>query len=332
MSDLRERLELESHRVSLAPGADERMFERRDRRDRRRRFGTVALGLALVVAVVALVVTTLPRSSQRHRVPASPTSVIGTYTTRLLDLDPDVSRLGLKGEYVVRFDEDGEITLSGPLRTEDLPLPLSTFSATDREFVTDLLVGKGCAAEGTYRWSIRNGLLTLVPVADPCELRSVILATRPWVLATPRPAADVLQGDWVATFTCETIVRAVQRAPVPSHDERFWLRVQARELGSPDPADPCVGTPPPLSHTFRFSDGRLQIFDPPGVLGFDGIYEITGDLLTLRDRGQDNIEGTAYRVAFHIEGDRLTFDLLGRGGTDPFFVGAWESAEFVRVR
>jgi hypothetical protein len=82
---------------------------------------------------------------------------------------------------------------------------------------------------------------------------------------------------------------------------------------------------------FRFTDGRLLIFDPPHLQeGFDGWYAIHGHVITIRDGGTRNIEGR-YRVAFRIDGDTLTFHLLGRGASDPFFVAAWETAAFIRT-
>jgi len=212
MSDLRERLERESLRVSLAPNAQDRMFERGERLDRRRRAGTIAFGLALLVAVIVVVVTTLPRAQE----PAAPSPT------------------------------------------------------------------------------------------------------------------DALQGRWTATFTCEEMVRAVEHADVNPQLEKFWRRDQARVLGSDDPNDPCAADPPPLTYTFMFRDGRLQIFDAPtGSEGFDGRYELDGDVMKVSDAG-NNIVGT-YRVAYRLGAGTLSLDLLGRAGRDAFFVGAWESGEFRRT-
>jgi len=82
---------------------------------------------------------------------------------------------------------------------------------------------------------------------------------------------------------------------------------------------------------FRFADGRLQIFDPPDLSeGFDGSYVIRADVITIADGSERNIDGR-YQVAFRIEGNRVSFDLLGRGASDAFFVATWESAPFVRA-
>jgi hypothetical protein len=43
---------------------------------------------------------------------------------------------------------------------------------------------------------------------------------------------------------------------------------------------------------FRFTDGRLLIFDPPHLQeGFDGWYAIHGHVITIRDGGTRNFEG-----------------------------------------
>lgn len=53
-------------------------------------------------------------------------------------------------------------------------------------------------------------------------------------------------------------------------------------------------------------------------------------MITIRDGGTRSIEGR-YRVAFRIDGDTVTFHLLGRAASDPFFVAAWETAPFIRT-
>ena len=128
MSDLRLRdeLERESHRVSLPPHASERMFERRDRRDRRRRAGVVVVGLALLAGVIVIVLSAAPRGEEEPR-PAAPTGVVaGTYEARLPPRDPDVTRLGLAGIYELRLGADGTVRMMSP-RDVDLPGAPVTF-------------------------------------------------------------------------------------------------------------------------------------------------------------------------------------------------------------
>ena len=331
MSDLRLRdeLERESRRVSLPPHASERMFERRDRRDRRRRAGVIVVGLALLGGVIAIVLSAAPRGEEGPR-PAAPREVAGTYEARLPARDPDVTRLGLAGMYELRLGADGTLRMMSP-RDVDLPGHPVTFSIEDDVFTTDFLVSDGCEVEGRYRWSGDDQALTLTPLDDPCDLRTALLAAEPWTLITPLPLTDPLQGDWTATFTCEEMVVAVERAPIPPDGMAFFRRHMSQDLGSPAPNEPCAGTPPdPITETLRFVDGRLQIFDQTGAVGFDGGYELRGDVLVIRDALTRNIVGS-YRLAIEIRPGALVFRLLGHAAKDSYFTGTWEVAPFVRV-
>lgn len=326
---LRDALQGESRRASLAPGAAERMFDRRDRRDRRRRVAAVVESLALVVGVLALVLTTLPGDGRDRQDVMGPSAVAGRYMTRLSDLDTDVARLELAGRYELHLSSDGSLTVLSPPDV-DMPGPPIGFTVTGSRLTTDLLLGQGCEAPGTYRWSRDGETLTLEPIEEPCELRSVILGTRAWVETTPLPSADALQGEWRATFTCDEMAATVEAAQVTRHDEAFWRRANAEALGSPDPDDPCAGSPPLRMYTLRFSGDRLQIFDQGPSEGFDGRYKLDGDILTIRDPRSRNIKG-AYRLVVEIGEKELTFQLVGRGATDPWFLSTWQVAPFVTI-
>jgi hypothetical protein len=329
MTDVRlqDELERESHRVTLAPGAVERMFERRDRDERRRRSATTVVGLALAAGVVALVFTSLPgRNGDRETVPGR-AAVAGTYEARLPSRDPDVGRLAVGGWFHLRLTEDGVLELNGPWDV-DLPGPPQRFSVTEGELATDLLVGFGCETEGTYRWTLADGELTLSPLDDRCELRSVLLATKAWTAIDPGPPPDALQGDWTATYTCEETVAAVDRSDATRAAIANWRRANAERLGSPDPTDPCAGSTALLSSTLRFTGDRLLIFDGRPE-GFDGRYELDGDFLTIRDPRTGNINGE-YQLRVEITPDAIAFELLGEGAADPWFTATWEVAPFVR--
>jgi hypothetical protein len=331
MSDvrLRDQLERESHRVSLPPGAAGRMFERSARRERRRRAGTMVIGLALAASVVALVVTSLPGRDRERKLITDASAVAGTYETRLPSRDPDVARLNVGGFYDLTLTADGTFELNGPWDI-NLPGPPTTFSVAGDEFTTDLLVGFGCETEGTYRWSLDQGQLTLTPLADSCDFRSVLLGTRPWTAVDPGSAPDALQGDWTATYSCEEIVAAVERSESPPDFLDEWRAAYVELLSSPDEDDPCAGSPPPLSTTFRFTGERLLIFDGRPE-GFDGRYDLDGNVLTIRDPRSSNIQGE-YQVRVTFGDDVLRFELLGDAAAEPFFTGAWETAPFVRRR
>ncbi|HEU4356755.1 MAG TPA: hypothetical protein VFT27_14295 [Actinomycetota bacterium] len=326
---LRDALEREGRRVSLAPGAAERMFERRDRRDRRSRIAAIVESAALVVGVLAIVLATLPGRDHERQVVMGPAAVAGTYGTRLLDQDPDVARLALAGRYELRLSSDGSLIMLSPPDV-DMPGPPIAFTVTGARFTTDLLVGQGCDAPGTYRWSRDAGSLTLTPLDEPCEVRSTILATQPWLETSPPVSTDALQGQWRATFTCDEMVATVETAPVSRHDEAIWRRANAEAFGSPDPEDPCAGSPPEPTYTLRFAGDRLQIFDNGPAEGFDGHYRLDGDILTIRDPRSRNING-AYRLQVRVGEGTLTFTLIERGATDPWFLSTWQVAPFESI-
>jgi hypothetical protein len=286
------------------------------------------VGLGLAAAVVAAVVVALP---QRER-PADvlgPDAVAGRYVTRLPARAPDVERLGLAGRYELRLGADGALTLVGPFDV-GMPGPPISFGVEGRTFTTDLLVGQGCDSPGTYRWSLEDGLLRFTPVDDRCDVRSTVLATRPWSAVAAAAPGDALQGEWTAAYPCKDMVAAVVRAPVSPHDEAFWRHANAERYGSPRADDPCAGSAPEITHTLRFAGDRLQIFDDGPAEGFDGRYRLDGDVLTIRDRRTRNIDG-GYRLRVDIGGDSLSFTLLDRGASDPWFVSTWQVAPFVRV-
>jgi RNA polymerase sigma factor (sigma-70 family) len=329
-------LEAESQRVDLPADTARRVLERGRRRARNRRAAAFGIGALLFVVVVAVIRAAAPSREPQPAVPTpaptSPGSVAGSYSVRLPDTDDEVQRFGLEGRYSMELTRSGDLLLGGP-REFDLSGDPITFDVERGRFTTDLMVGERCDTSGRYRVTLTEGILTLTPQDESCDPRRVLLASAPWTAARSAPPADPLEGDWIATFTCDQMLRAVHRAPVGGQMEAYWRRSVAVQRRSDDFDDPCGRSDTPVGYKFRFDHGRLLIFDRDlqGDLpeGFDGRYEIDGDAITISDGEYDNILGR-YRVAFRIEGDQVMFDLLGRGGRDPFFVGAWESAPFVR--
>jgi hypothetical protein len=198
-------------------------------------------------------------------------------------------------------------------------------------FSTDALVGTECDAPGLYRPRLEGGTLTFEVVSDGCELRRVLLASSAW---TPMVDAtsDPLEGDWITTFSCARMVRTVRTAPVSPADRDFWAANVSGFRGPPEdapdePPDPCATLPETMTFTLRFLNGRLWVFDGGTLVeGFDGTYDLLGPrVLEFGDR----VDGP-FRARFDVDGDRIAFDLVGRGGRQPFFVAAWESATFVR--
>jgi hypothetical protein len=336
MSDLRSVLEREGKRVALPPDAADRMFERGRRRQRNRKVGALGMGILLLLAVLAIVRSSLPeghRPEPARPRPITARSIAGTYTVRLPASGEQVVRLGLEGRYSMQLKPDGSLVLVGPHKV-DFPWNPATFDVSEGVLTTDAFVGtadpdQGCRTRATYRVERGVGSLMFTPIEEPCRFRVTILATSLWTAVSSQPSGR-FQGDWTTTFSCERMLRAVQRAPIAPRDEQFWLRHSA-ELG-PDPNDPCSGAPDPITFTLRFDRGRLLIYGPDGSMGFDGGYEVRGDIMTIGDARRDNrgnINGS-YDLRFRLHKDRVSFQLLGRGATDPFFVATWQSAPFVK--
>jgi hypothetical protein len=325
MGELQQQLERESERFTLPPGAEERMFERGRRRDRNRRLATIGVGAVLFLAVVAIVRSALPSGDEPKPAIPTPNAVAGTYTTELDRHEDDaVRRLHLDGEFELRLERDGTMQLSSP-RGYDVPGAPVTFTLEDGVITTDALVGTECDSRGSYRVRLEAGALSFEPVDESCELRRVILASHPWTLVDER--RDRLEGEWTATFSCERMVRTVRAAPASLAHEELWLRTMSEELASSDPSDPCATDPPPMTFTLRFSNGHLWIFDGPDFSeGFDGDYVLVGRNVV---RFGDRIDGP-FRARFDLQGDRISFDLVGTGASQPFFVATWESAPFLR--
>jgi hypothetical protein len=333
MSDLRSLLEREGERVALPPDAADRMFERGRRRERNRRVRALGVGAVLFLATLVIVRSSLPNAHRPEPVgprPITARSIAGTYTVRLPASDGRVRRLGLEGPYSMQLKPNGSLLVIGPHKV-DFPWNPATFDLSHGVLTTDAFVGtsdpdQGCRAPATYRVERGAGFLTFTLVEEPCRFRAAILATGPWTAVSNR-ASGRFQGEWTATFSCERMVRTVHGAAIAPRDEASWSQGSG-ELGS-DPKDPCRGAPDPITFTLRFDRGRLLIYGPDGSEGFDGGYEVHGNIMTIRDAGTDNINGS-YELRFRLNNDRVSFQLLGRGATDPFFVATWESAPFLK--
>jgi hypothetical protein len=331
MAELHDLLERESERFTLPPGAEERMFERGRRHERNRRLAAIGLAAVLFLAVLAIVRSALPGGDEpRPATPVTPESIAGTYAVELSRDDADIRRLNLHGRFEMRLERDGDLLLTSPRGFDLRGIPI-TFSIDRGVFSTDALVGTECETPGHYRPRLESGTLRFVALDDPCELRRALLSSQTWTTVIDT-ASDSLEGDWTATFSCEQMVRTVRNAPVSPADRDFWAANVSGFRGAPeqasdDPPDPCASLPEDLTFTFRFSNGRLWIFDGGNLTeGFDGRYELLGAHVL---RFGDRIDGP-FRARFELEGDRITFDLMGRGGSQPFFVATWESAPFVK--
>jgi hypothetical protein len=187
MDDMGARLERESERVTLAPGAETRLFERRRRRERNRRAGALVVGLSVTVAIAvfalqgASVVDDGGQTGFGSPSPGANNAIAGSYTTRLPGTDPSVSRFGLGGSYTMRLRPSGILLLSVPPRFQPEGLSSILFRLSGNLFTTNAFTNLDCRnAVGTYRWSLENGVLRFDPVDESCEIRRVLFSSRPW--------------------------------------------------------------------------------------------------------------------------------------------------------
>jgi len=187
MDDIRERLERESERVTLAPGARARMLERRRRRERSRRASALAVGLSvtLAIGVFALQGARVVRDGGETDLgtpgPGANDAIAGTYTTRLPVSDPDISRFRLEGSYTMRLRPSGVLLLSVPPGFEPQGTPSILFRLSGNLFTTNAFLNFDCRhAFGTYRWSLQDDVLEFVPVDEPCEVREALFSSRVW--------------------------------------------------------------------------------------------------------------------------------------------------------
>jgi hypothetical protein len=149
--------------------------------------------------------------------------------------------------------------------------------------------------------------------------------------STAAAAADPLTGEWRQQYTCADVVRTLQKAGFAEVLPK--LLVDSQLAANPSSAHLCSEreAKAKVERIARFQDGHVLFFDPPNQeLGLDATYNMVDDhTFSANDAGQ-NIDGT-YTFRWHIQGDRLTFKLVGRAARDPYFVAAWEAAPFHRA-
>jgi hypothetical protein len=133
----------------------------------------------------------------------------------------------------------------------------------------------------------------------------------------PTTPADPLEGEWRAEFTCEDMVKTLER--VGKAEFAPDLLVQDWGIDDrPSKADPCATVREPREIVVRFGGGRLVLF-VNGEIGDDNPYTVVDDTFILPPD---------LHFRFQIDGERLTVDNLE---DDPGYVSAWEVAPFERV-
>jgi hypothetical protein len=189
MPDFRQNLERKSERFELAPGALDRLFERRRRKQRGIRIRAAVLALVVAAAGTWGAISGL-RDIGTERRPATQTPrpesyplIAGTYTVTLTNDDPLVRANGLAGTYTMWLLPDGVMLLSVPKgggREGQLPSGIS-FRLSGDQFTTNAFVNLTCAdTDGAYRWLLRGNRLTLTPLQEPCDVRAAVFGSRPW--------------------------------------------------------------------------------------------------------------------------------------------------------
>jgi hypothetical protein len=192
MSDVRRALERAGEHFELAPGGLDRFLDRRSRRQRNRRVGTVLVALVIGTAGIGGTVIALRGLGDQTRPATTPSigptpqrypQIAGTYTLTLSKDDPRVQELGLAGRYTMRLLPDGVMLLSVPEGFGgEGPSPSGiSFRLSGNQFTTNAFVNFTCPGSvGAYRWQLRGSRLTVTPLEEECEIRQVLFSLEPW--------------------------------------------------------------------------------------------------------------------------------------------------------
>ncbi len=134
------------------------------------------IGLVALVAIV-LIAAACGGDTQEQTAPAetqepgnSPESLVGTYRFDLGGQDSWTVRLSGDGRFKLLLNNPRHLDAKGRYRIEG-----------DRMVVRDEVSGEGplCRKDGTYRWNLSGGRLTMEEIADPCTGR-IELWTAGW--------------------------------------------------------------------------------------------------------------------------------------------------------
>jgi hypothetical protein len=194
MIDYRRALEREGERFDLAPGALDRLFERRRRKDRNQRVGA-GLVAFIILAVGAWGAVSVFHGLGSHPRPASsPTpgqdrqlylEIAGTYTVELSAADLGASTKEVAGNYTMRLLPDGAVVLSAPLgslREGRSPSGIA-YRLSGSRFTINAFVNISCPGTvGTYRWQLADGRLVFTPIHDVCAVRRALFGSKPWLV------------------------------------------------------------------------------------------------------------------------------------------------------
>jgi hypothetical protein len=174
-----------------------RVLARRRRRVTARRSTVAVAAVALAVVTVTVVPNVLDPSSGRRDAPdvvapagepegrADASSPAGTYAVDVGD-SPLAEEHGMTGRWVIELRADGTVEMAAPptFRGPTSGISYRTQGDTIRvdAFVSDPLCTVSQAVEpiGTYRWTLTAESLGMVPVAETCDVRRLLLAGQTW--------------------------------------------------------------------------------------------------------------------------------------------------------
>ena len=193
MSDIGPDLERKSRRFELAPGALDRLLERRRRKDRNQRIRAGVLAFA-IAGVSAWGVASIFRYVDSDRQPAAtptPTTdsesyalIAGVYTTTLSQDDAVVAAQSMAGTFTMRLKPNGVMHLRLPagVHLEGGSPSGINFRLSGNQFTTDAFDNHTCAgiAPGVYNWRLHKYRLKLTPIVDECDVRAALLGSRAW--------------------------------------------------------------------------------------------------------------------------------------------------------
>ena len=163
------------------------VLARRRRRVRTRRLGLVVAiaGLAALVIAFGIPISAGLRSEDRAPTVGVAQQLAADYEVTLSESESASVQPSLAGQWRMRLQTDGQVALTTPdtFAAERNPLGVS-FTADDLTFRTNIFYNDFCTSIGTYSWQLFGQQLTLFAVSDTCEIRRVLLTTKPWTRST----------------------------------------------------------------------------------------------------------------------------------------------------
>jgi hypothetical protein len=182
--DQRLRAALDRASTHVAPDVERSLHRVQGRRRRRvvvRRVA-VAVAAAGLAIVLPLAARPLIDGSGPPNIAAAPAErLAGDYEVMLTEADSGGLAPSPAGVWRMRLNADGSLELHAPptFAGEQSTTGMS-FTADETTLRTNAFYSDFCSSLGTYRWQLTGAQLVLEVRDDPCQIRRVLLATRPW--------------------------------------------------------------------------------------------------------------------------------------------------------